>query len=286
MNTQLQSSLSREIDTALSLALRRARTLLLRRRKGVEVEDFDIRGELYEIAMSAYPEARREERDFLLDWLVPKSGELGLDLASGNGFLSQAICRQTRSPILAFDSSREQLKNARKREPLLVPFCLKTDGCEMSRAIPDESLDFVASLGGIHHIEEQPQLFRNIFGLLKPGGRFVAADVAAGSCLSRHFDEVVDKKCLTGHSANWLSEQRVQELCLASGLRLQRMKMQRFSWHFPSATDAARFFRGLHAFPQSEAEILHDLEHTLGVLRDQATYSVFWPLLVFELRKA
>ena len=53
---------------------------------------------------------------------------------------------------------------------------------------------------------KQRMMFEKIARALKPGGRFVAADVGENTKLAEHFDTSVKRHCLTGHHEKWLRQ--------------------------------------------------------------------------------
>ncbi len=258
---------------------------------GQQAEAFDWRGKLYRMALQLSPSARCGDILAMDQWLGGSEGRLsGLvaaDLAAGTGFLTKPMLEWTRKLVYAVDPSDVQLRQ-------LIRACHPYGPVDRVWGSPDQekifdqisagSLDRVVSFGGLHHIPNHEALFANVVRLLKPGGRMVAADVCLGTPLQRHFDEVVAKKCLTKHEANWLSPARLEAFCAGTDLELVRVEAQvPLTWQFGSETEMAWFFKALHAYPQDEAEVLEDLQDHLGwTVRDGAIH-LNWPMLFFEL---
>ena len=90
----------------------------------------------------------------------------------------------------------------------------------------------------------QKLMFEQIDRVLKPGGRFVAVDVGAGTSLAKHFETSVKQHCLIGHQEKWLSPERLQgELIEGSSLRLLRAEIVPVGMVFDSTEQMALFMK-------------------------------------------
>ncbi len=247
--------------------------------------DFDIRGDLYRIALELAPNARAEELNSVLHLLKPKAREIGVDLAAGTGFLSLPVAVVTHTKLYAVDVSSEQLRSITSLSSHLIPVHASPDSEAICKFIPTGTVDFITSLGGLHHVSDQRQLFKNVTQLLKPKGRFVAADVCADSKLSAHFDRVVSKKCITGHEANWLSRKKIIELAAFNDLEPALCTQIEPQWVFRNIRHACLFFKALHAYDIPIEEIEADLRTELDVTEHADYLTISWPLIIFELRK-
>lgn len=258
-------------------------------------EDFNVRGGLYALAHEIAPEARRQDIENLHAWIQPKPGELSIDLAAGTGFVTQYVPQWTHARVYAVDSSSVQLQTLQERfpHPLITTITGSPANPDVLDSIADAGkIDFVTSFGGIHHIVDnegqnnQRKLFENIDAVLRPGGRFVAADVGAGTALSRHFEESVKIHCLTGHHEKWLSTERLAgELTAHMHLRHVRSEIVPLQWVFESVTQMALFMKAMHAYDISEEEIVRDLTTILGFEEKAGRVMLNWPMLFFEIVK-
>ncbi len=260
---------------------------------GVAAEDFDLRGGLYKIALNLSPSSRQGDLDEMAYWFGLAEGGLRgkrvVDIAAGTGFLTKSLLKLSGETVYAVDPSRVQLDTLLRqchRSGPVWPVIGSPDQEAIFDQIPAGTIDVVASFGGIHHVPNHEALFANVARLLKPGGRFVAADVGNHSDLQKHFDQVVANKCLTGHTANWLSQARLKELCQGSSLHTRRVcERVPLTWTFHSEQEMALFFKGLHAYPQSEEEVIGDLRDTLGWYLEDGQLHLNWPMLFFEIFK-
>lgn len=251
---------------------------------------FDYRSELYEIAMELASEARNGDLVAMQEFIKPQKGEISADLSAGTGFLTKAVSEWTQATTYGIDPSEGQLKYLRQNcSELVVPVRCWPDNEGLLEVgnIPEEGIDFVTSFGGIHHINNRyNEAFQNVAKMLKPGGRFQAADVPGNSILQCHFDEVVNSKSLTRHPmGRFMTPELLAEYSQQAGLELVSTEIKPLTWDFNSTKEMAYFFKGLHAYDLPEDEIVQDLKDTLGFKEEEDKIKLNWPMLFFDIRK-
>jgi len=96
---------------------------------------------------------------------------------------------------------------------------------------------------------------------------------------------VVAKKCLTGHTAKWLSPRRIEELTAGLPLAVRRTEIVTLYMKFTSPMQMYLFFKGLHAYDLPEDEVVRDLSTVLGVTTVGTEVHLNWPLLFVSLEK-
>jgi len=108
--------------------------------------------------------------------LAPAAGERILDLGCGTGRLTEEFAQLPGIFVVGLDYSSAMLGQARRlgRMPLYV----RSDGAALP-FIP--AFDAVFSAAVFHWILDHDQLFRSVYGALKPGGRLVAQCGGAGN---------------------------------------------------------------------------------------------------------
>ena len=104
----------------------------------------------------------------LVETLAPRSGERVLDVGCGTGHLTAKIAA-TGADVLGIDASGSMVRQARTNYPNLRFEVL--DALEMRL---EPLFDAVFSNAVLHWITEPYVAASNIFGALRPGGRFVA----------------------------------------------------------------------------------------------------------------
>jgi len=267
------------------------------RAESVNSEDFDLRGELYRLAFEVAPEARRQDLEYMKEWINPSLGEKAVDIAAGTGFLTIPVTTWTQGKTYAVDPSEVQLGNLSKKKKGLNIQTVVGSLSEPSavEAIGEDSgnIDLITSYGGLHHVVDQDgenkqrKLFENAAKILKVGGRFVAGDVGADTPLAKHFEVSVKNNCLTSHEEKWLSPERLQkELVEGTGLDYVKSEIVPVEWIFKSEEQMALFMKCLHAYDMTDQEILDDLKSILGYEVDPSgECRLHWPMLLFHLEK-
>ena len=100
-----------------------------------------------------------------------------LDVACGPGILSAAIAKSARE-VVAFDLTPEMLKKAAQRckEAGLANVSFR-EGNAAELPFADAAFDAVVTRLSVHHFDQPGRVMAEIFRVLRPGGRFVVADV-------------------------------------------------------------------------------------------------------------
>lgn len=247
---------------------------------------FDLRATLYWLAMEVAGESRNWDAQTMYELINPEIGETSIDIAAGTGFLTKKLIEWTRGRTFAIDPSEKQLEILSGICPQAITITSYPEDRKVFDFLPIGEIDIVSSFGWLHHNLNLRATFENIARMLKRGGRFCVADVAKDTVLSKYFDEIVDKKCLTGHSmGEWLSEERLHELCDNLPLEVTKVEIKPMTMDFNSLEEMALFFKGLHAYDLTEKEVIEDFENTLGYKKENGKYKLNWPLLFFEIRK-
>lgn len=285
-----------ELSFSLENEIVRVKSIMQNNLIKKDPEDFNIRGELYKIAFKIAPEARIQDIEKMHEWINPRIGEISIDVAAGTGFLTRPVSCWTKERVYAIDPSSVQLENLKKESsdlPIIAIVGSLSEEKTFQKIGEDiGKIDFVTSFGGIHHVldkdgvDDQKRMFENISAVLKPGGRFVAADVGQNTKLSKHFEISVKKNCLTGHHEKWLNADRLKaELISGTDLRYVKSEIVPIQWVFNSKREMALFMKALHAYDMTEDQILSDLASILGFEEKENKIFLNWPMLFFHLEK-
>ena len=125
-----------------------------------------------------------EGNDFVNDLCWPaieellsiQSGQLALDIACGNGLTSRRLGRLG-ARVVAFDVADEMIRLARERSSPedgdIRYFVLDANDEAGMRRLGNVKFDCALSNMALFDMAEIEPLFRSLYGLLKPGGRFV-----------------------------------------------------------------------------------------------------------------
>ncbi len=218
-------------------------------------ELFEQRGSSYDQAMLAFPEARRQEFAQVLDAAPARLGMKAGDVPAGGGymrgFLPEGVEWFGHEPCASFTNHGDVVADAPSKPLLPLPW-------------PDRYLDVVYSLAGVHHLEDKTALFREIYRVTRPEGRFALSDVAEGSKVSRFLDDFVGRWNSTGHEGVYLGAATLRELADA-GWQVETSGINDFLWRFANRQDMAAFCGKLFDIGGIEAEgIIEAIETMLG----------------------
>jgi ubiquinone/menaquinone biosynthesis C-methylase UbiE len=137
-------------------------------------EEFTRQAETFS-ASAAIADAALTER------FVTALGEAGqgsvLDVACGPGILSAAIAKSA-GDVVAFDLTPQMLKKAQQRCAAAgVGNVTFREGNAAELPFADASFDAAVTRLSVHHFDRPDRVMSEIFRVLRPGGRFVIADV-------------------------------------------------------------------------------------------------------------
>ena len=178
----------------------------------VDYKDLVRRG--YEECSDAFSEARMPGSAAALSPLLDRlsAGSTVLDLGCGVGVpIARTLAEQ--DEVVGIDFSEAQVRRAKANVPEGRFFCAEL----LSADLPPESFDAVVAFYVVFHLarEQHAELFRRVYGWLRPSGYFVVT-------VSRFNEPAYLEEDFFGATMYWsnfsLSEYR--ELLLQTGFRL------------------------------------------------------------------
>ena len=147
---------------------------LLRKNDSTEVRKyFDrIASQWDSLSKEFYTEA---VRDKILSLIKPEPGTMIADLGAGTGFLSEGL-KNGPASIIAVDRSGEMLKQMRMKfkDSQNIDYRIGDAG---HLPIKDNIIDYALANMYLHHVDNPPKAIREIFRVLKSGGKMVIADL-------------------------------------------------------------------------------------------------------------
>ena len=122
-------------------------------------------------------------------------GETVLDIGSGGGFDSMIAAKMVgpTGKVIGVDMTAAMLKKSRKTAKNLGLTQLEfKKGFAEELPVPDASVDVVISNGVLNLTPDKYASFREVFRVLKPGGRLYLADVVVYKPVPDEAKEIVD----------------------------------------------------------------------------------------------
>lgn len=239
------------------------------------------RGKDYHSANAAFPAAREAERDLLIDQLELHAGLTLLDVAAGGGYLLEKVQQRRGADIqlLAIESSEAFAAH-------LPPYVRRVPHGSITHfGLPDESVDRVTNLSGLHHTVEQRRFFEEAFRVLKPGGILAAADVREGSNVARWLNEFVAGHNPEGHDGRFFSAGQMTKLCVTAGFAEVSEATVCYSWAFDSVERMVWFCRTLFGIAADDDTTLKGIEDILGYQSNNGRVQMNWELIRTIARK-
>jgi arsenite methyltransferase len=248
--------------------------------------EFDnIRSKLYRAALEEFPEARLEDIELMKKYLKPAMGEVIVEVGAGSGFFSGHISDLigANGKLIVTDPSNDQLEDVGKLGKKNIE--IFQQGAE-KLDIGDDIADAIWSFGAMHHCFKKEEAFKRFYKTLKKGGRLVIGDVFEGSKLARHFNEKVDKYCITGHKVEFWTDKTAKCLCKLGGFNDCKIIVSDIKWKFGSKKDVGDFLCKLHAMTKTNPEeCLRGAEKILGIKKIGGEYYLNWPMKFIVARK-
>jgi len=155
--------------------------------------------------------------------------------------------------------------------------------------LQDESVDVVLNLAALHHIEARDCVFDEWARLLKPGGRIVIGDVAAGSDNAAFLNEAVNAYTPGGHDGSFIESGYLTKEFHMRGFIDCKEALESYQWTFESEDEMVTFsrliFGMVNAQPLQVADAIRRyLNPQISVKTGEASYD--WSLHFFKAYKS
>ena len=237
-------------------------------------EIFTARGSHYNRAMRLCPAARETERRLLIDLLDLRPGDLVCDVPAGGGYVAEGIeAHGLGAAVVCVEPAAPFARG-------IAPHLRRVVSALERIALEEASVDRVASLAGLHHLESKAAFVDEAQRILRPGGRFAVADVGEGSDVARFLNGSVNRLSVTGHEGEFLARGELAALLTAAGFRDIDEREHRYSWAFPDFDVLIVYFRELFGLVgASDHEVRAAVTGDLDVSVSTDAVRVSWSLV-------
>ena len=235
---------------------------------------FNKRGNEYNLAMTRYPAARKEEFINLINLLDLRNGDHLIDIPSGGCYLRNFIDKNMH--ITFVDSSQVFLSYCDEKDNVVCSDITHTP-------LAGGTFDKVHSLAGIHHLRDKTEFYREAARLLKKGGIIALADVEKGSMTDPFLNVFVDSYNSMGHKGDFLVKEEVIAAMNNCGLEVKQAIPVRHYWRFVSEEEMVDFTKNLFGLDMAtDEEVLKGIKHYAGYEPDAHGIKMSWELLYFQ----
>lgn len=207
---------------------------------------FEKRGGSYNAAHALAPAARERERALLLERLDLAPGVRVLDVPAGGGYVADGLrAIEPRAHVLCVEPAaqfaagiRSDFWRARARVDQLP--------------LAAGSIDRVASLAGMHHLDDRAAFLAECRRVLRRGGSLALADAAQSTAVAAFLDGPVDHFSETGHAGRYFARGEAAALLAAAGFSSVREEHLSYCWSFPDLDTLVRFCRTIFGLVRAD----------------------------------
>jgi ubiquinone/menaquinone biosynthesis C-methylase UbiE len=201
-------------------------------------EIFEARGDDYNKATRLYPRARQKERDLLLDMLPLQLGMRVCDAPAGGGYVAEGVLERTKGDchMICVEPSKRFASGIPAQSQIHI-------GPVENMPFEDGSMDAVTNLAGLHHLDDYPKFFNEVYRVLKPGGYFAVADIREGTVPALFLNDSVHRYTDTGHEGKFLKEGELSEALVRTGFVEVHEDYKEYEWSFPDIQALVVFCR-------------------------------------------
>lgn len=225
---------------------------------------FDSRGHSYNEAMARWPLAREAERVALLQRLECRPGQTIVDAPAGGGYVADGVAASLDGNvrIVCVEPSARFAGPIAGRHRTLVNQLDKVE-------LPAQSVDRVASLAGLHHIEDRRSIYREWARLLKRGGRIAVGDVASDTGTGEFLNIFVDRHTPGGHAGIFIEQSEFIDDLGAAGFSVVEESLQRVPWRFTDLESLGKFCKRLFGIETADVHTtIRELDRLVGIGRE------------------
>lgn len=227
------------------------------------------------------PKARETERRLLIDRLDLQAGLVILDTGSGGGYLVDGFPAEIieTGTVICSDTAEHFIRSI---PPPFIPLVCGMDAFGLA----DCSVDRVANLAGLHHIQHKAAVFAEAWRVLKPGGLVAVADVKRDTRPAAWLNGPVDRMTDIGHDGMFVEEGDFSTLLRGAGFEEIAETHEVYAWDFCDRQEMVSFVRDLFRLTHASlADIESVLPQFLDISERDGSIALGWELTYATGRK-
>ncbi|MDA1075978.1 MAG: class I SAM-dependent methyltransferase [Proteobacteria bacterium] len=237
-------------------------------------QTFDARAGTYNEATRRYPDARENERKALLDLLDLKPGDRVCDTPAGGGFVADGITRDYGDAVKVVCVEPSAVFS----EVIGTRFEVYNAPVEAT-GLTSGSFNAVASLAGLHHVEDRQPIFSEWQRLLVAGGVVAVADAASGTGTAAFLNSFLDRYTPGGHKGIFFDAGEFTHGLERAGFEEVTEVLTSVPWTFRCVDDMVDFCTRLFDVKAGRCEVATALNDTVGIVSTDSGVALQWELM-------
>lgn len=254
------------------------------------LDSFDIRAQSYSDERVAIfnqanrqqPEVRESERQHVIQRLYLEPDMTVCDVGAGGGYLAEGIydAMAGRVKIICVENSESFLDSIDPRFSKVLSSLCRIE-------LPDESVDRVSCLAGLHHQEKKLEFCIEAYRLLKNEGVVCVGDVLKDSPPASFLNISVDRYSDMGHDGMFLVRGELTELLDEAGFTDLQEHYEEYSWDFDGWETMAQYCKTLFRMQHATLkQVKEEIREYLEVSESNSGVHLHWSLVYATGRKS
>lgn len=150
--------------------------------------------------------------------------------------------------------------------------------------MPNNHIDRIISLAGLHHIEDRLPIYHEAKRVLNKNGLLCIADVAEGSDADRFLNIFVDENSTEGHKGLFINKADIQSI-EAADFTIVKSEIIEYVWRYTSVNNMIDYVKKMFGINQcSDAAVLKGIEHFIGYNTIDGQVHMNWSLQFIQAK--
>ena len=207
-----------------------------------------------------HPNVRSKEALETIAGFEVNEGDTIVDIQAADGYMA-TIAKEN----IPFDVNIVCVEpNKKFHDRIPKDFTIDSSTIETLESFPDNSVDAVIGLAGIHHAETHEQCVKSFYRILKEGKYASITDVEEGSPEADFLNVFVDKYS-NGHDGKFINPSKYQALCEKHGFEVIDNSRKEVPWVFDDIDHMLMFTKTIFNVDCDEDTLLKNLNQRFEI---------------------